>query len=72
MRCSLKYYYVKKTGKKKKSYHNIREKIIELEKNRRGTHKDEKDEPDIKIQALTQSTETLKSTVCYLKLIHIH
>ena len=47
MRCSLKYYYAnkeKELEKRKKYYHNNIEKIINVEKNRRETHKNEIDE----------------------------
>ena len=61
-----KYYYKERDitlEQKKKSYHNNREKIFDLEKNMRITHESEIDELNIKNQALTQAVETLKTTI---------
>ena len=61
-----KYYYNERDitlEQKKKSYHNNREKIFDLEKNIRITHESEIDELNIKSQALTQAVETLKTTI---------
>ena len=66
MRCSLKNFYAnkdKELEKRKKIYHNNREKIIDLEKNRRNIHENEIDEPNNKNDASTQAMETLKSII---------
>ena len=49
--------------KRKKYYHNNREKTIELERNRRDPHKSEIYELKIKNHNLTQATETFKPTI---------
>ena len=46
--------------KRKKYYHNNREKIIDLEKNRRDIHKNEIDELKNQIKSLT---EMVKNTI---------
>ena len=63
VRCSLKFYYAKKDKdleKRKKYYHNNREKIFDLQKNRRETHKNEIDELKNQIKTLT---EMVKNTI---------
>ena len=66
VRCSLKYYYAnkeKELEKRKKYYYNKREKIIDIEKNRREVHKNEIDELKNKIQELTNNMEMLKTSI---------
>ena len=66
VRCSLKYYFANKDKELEKReiyYHNNGEKIIDLEKNRRDTHKNEKDELQNKIHNSTQAMEILKTTI---------
>ena len=66
VRCSLKYYYADKDEeleKRKKQYQKDKEKIIDLDKNRRDIQKNETDHFRIKNHNLTQAMETLKTTI---------
>ena len=66
VRCSVKYYYAnkdKELEKRIRYYQTNREKNNDLERNRRNIHKNETDEINNKVQALTQAMETLISTI---------
>ena len=53
-----------KNWKREKNYYNNKEKIIDLEKNRRNIHKKKEiNELNIKIQTLAKAMEALKSTI---------
>ena len=54
----------KKNWKKEKKYcYNNREKVIDVEKNRREPHKNEIDELKNEIQELTNNMEMLKTSI---------
>ena len=66
VRCSLKYYYAnkeKELEKRKKIYYNNREKIFDIEKNKRETHKNEIEELKNKVQEITNNMEMLKTSI---------